>query len=212
MARIVFLGPPGVGKGTQAKSLSARLGIPHLSTGDLLREAVRAKTSLGAEADVYMRAGKLVPDDLVLRILKERISRPDAQTGFVLDGYPRNVAQADELERITSVDRVVSFDLPESLLLERLTNRRNCPKCGTVYNLRTRPPKRDTVCDLDETPLLQRSDDTVDAVRTRIAVYHAQTAPLLEHYRRLERLTPIDASGTPDEVARRLQSAIEGRP
>jgi adenylate kinase len=212
MARIVFLGPPGVGKGTQAKSLSARLGIPHLSTGDLLREAVRAKTSLGAEADVYMRAGKLVPDDLVLRILKERISRPDAQTGFVLDGYPRNVAQADELERITSVDRVVSFDLPESLLLERLTNRRHCPKCGTVYNLRTRPPKRDTVCDLDETPLLQRSDDTVDAVRTRIAVYHAQTAPLLEHYRRLERLTPIDASGTPDEVARRLQSAIEGRP
>lgn len=212
MARIVFLGPPGVGKGTQAKILSARLGVPHLSTGDLLREAVRAKTSLGEEADVYMRAGKLVPDDLVLRILKDRLAREDAKRGFLLDGYPRNVAQAGELERITDVDRVLSFDLPESLLLERLTNRRSCPKCGTVYNLKTRPPKRDTVCDHDETALVQRSDDTVDAVRTRIKVYHDQTAPLLEHYRRLGRLTTLDASGTPAEVERRIQSALEGRP
>jgi adenylate kinase len=212
MARIVFLGPPGAGKGTQAKDLSERLGVPHLSTGDLLREAVRAKTSLGAEADVYMRAGRLVPDELVLRILKERLDRPDARGGFVLDGYPRNVAQAAELERITPIDRVVSFDLPESLLLERLANRRSCPKCGTVYNLRTRPPKLDTVCDNDETPLIHRSDDRPEAVRTRIAVYREQTAPLLEHYRRLERLTPLDASGTPAEVRRRLQNAIEGRP
>ena len=211
MARLVFLGPPGAGKGTQAKELAKRTGVPHLSTGDLLREAVRAKSSLGEEADVYMRAGRLVPDELVVRILKDRLSRPDASAGFLLDGYPRNVAQAHELERIAKIDRVVFFDIPEGVLVDRMTNRRSCPKCGTVYNLITRPPKVPGVCDLDGTPLVHRSDDTPDAVRTRIGVYREQTAPLLEHYRRLGVLIPLDATGTPEQVARRLQFALETR-
>lgn len=211
MPRIVLLGPPGAGKGTQAKVLAQHLHVPHLSTGDLLREAVRAKSSLGEEADVYMRAGRLVPDDLVLRILRERLGRPDAATGYILDGYPRNVAQANELDRITPIDRVLSFDLPESALVERLTQRWTCPKCGTAYNLATRPPKTPGVCDLDGTTLLQRADDAPAAVRTRLAVYREQTEPLLEHYRRLGRLTPIDARGTPEQVAQRLRTALESR-
>jgi adenylate kinase len=212
MSRIVLLGPPGAGKGTQAKEFAKILGVPHLSTGDLLRDAVRAKTPLGEEADVYMRAGRLVPDDLVLRILKERLGRADAKTGFLLDGYPRNVAQATELDRITPVDRVIAFEIPENVLVERLTQRWNCPKCGTVYNVATRPPKHAGVCDLDGTPLQQRTDDTPEAVRTRLAVYSEKTAPLLEHYRQLGRLTPIDATGTPEQVSRHLRSALEGRP
>jgi adenylate kinase len=211
MPRIVLLGPPGAGKGTQAKELAKHLGVPHLSTGDLLREAARAKTSLGEEADVYMRAGRLVPDELVLRILKERLGRPDAATGFILDGYPRNVAQATELDRITPIDRVVAFEIPENVLVERLTQRWNCPKCGTVYNLATRPPKQAGACDRDGTPLHQRADDAPPAVRTRLTVYQEQTAPLLEHYRVLGRLSSIDATGTPEQVASRLHTALEGR-
>ncbi|MCI4356231.1 MAG: adenylate kinase [Thermoplasmata archaeon] len=211
MVRIVLLGPPGAGKGTQAKQLAKRLGIPHLSTGDLLREAVRAKTPLGLEADDYMRAGRLVPDDLVLRILRERLARPDVGPGFILDGYPRNVAQANELARISPVDRVISFDIPEGVLVERLTMRRSCPACGTVYNLSTRPPQTAGVCDNDQTALLQRSDDTAEAVRTRLGVYRAETAPLLEHFRRLGLLAPIDATGTPEQVAERLRWALESR-
>lgn len=211
MPRIVLLGPPGAGKGTQARSLADRLRVPHLSTGDLLREAARAKTSLGEEADVYMRAGRLVPDELVLRILRERLGRPDAANGYILDGYPRNVAQANELDRITAIDRVLAFDIPEAVLVERLTQRWTCPKCGTAYNLATRPPKTAGTCDLDGTPLAQRADDAPAAVRTRLAVYNEQTAPLLEHYRRKGRLTPIDATGDPGQVAGRLRIALEAR-
>lgn len=212
MPRVVFLGPPGAGKGTQAKSLAKDLGIPHLSTGDLLREAVREKTSLGEEADVYIRAGRLVPDALVLRILKERLARPDAKPGALFDGYPRNLAQARELTGFAPVDRVISFVIPEPVLLERLTQRWNCPKCGTLYNLATRPPKQAGVCDLDGTTLVQRSDDRIDAVRMRLLVYAEQTAPLLEHYRMLGILTPIDATGTPEQVGRRIRMALEHPP
>jgi adenylate kinase len=212
MLRIVLLGPPGAGKGTQAKELAKRLAIPHLSTGDLLREAVRAKSPLGEEADVYMRAGRLVPDDLVLRILRERLSRHDAGAGFLLDGYPRNVAQARELDHVAPVDRVVSFEIPTAVLVDRITQRWSCPTCGTAYNLATRPPKRAGVCDNDGTVLIQRSDDRLEAVRIRLLVYAEQTAPLLEHYRALGLLTAIDATGTPEQVGQRLRDALEARP
>ena len=208
MPRIIFLGPPGAGKGTQAVEIARELGIPHLSTGDLLRAAVAAKTPLGSEADRYMRAGELVPDSLVLGLLKERLERPDARSGFLLDGVPRTVPQAEALERIAPVDHVVSFEIPESALEERLTQRRSCPACGTVYNLSTAPPRVAGRCDRDGAALTQRSDDRPEAVETRLAAYRDQTAPLLGYYRARGRLRPVDAQGSRDEVARRVRAVL----
>jgi adenylate kinase len=202
--RIVFLGPPGAGKGTQAAILAQQFGIPHLSTGDLLRAAVAAKTPIGLEAQQHMDAGRLVPDDLVLRILTERIGRPDASSGFLLDGYPRNLAQAEALARITPLDLVVAFDLPFPVLIERLSGRRVCPTCQTVYNIETQPPRVPGVCDRDGTALVQRPDDLPAAVRTRLEVYAEQTAPLLRYYTEKKLLRTLDARGARQDVTQRL--------
>lgn len=206
--RIVFLGPPGAGKGTQAAGLARELGIPHLSTGDLLRAAVAAGSPLGKEADGYMRAGKLVPDELVLKILEERLTQPDARSGFLLDGYPRNVAQGETLARRTPVDAVVSFEVPSEELVRRLSERRTCPKCQSVYHLTFRPPKTAGRCDQDGTELVQRPDDRPEAVQNRLKVYSDQTAPLLDFYRQRGLLRPVDASGTAEEVGQRIRAAI----
>jgi adenylate kinase len=208
MRRVIFLGPPGAGKGTQAATLARDLGIPHLSTGDILRAAVAAGTELGREAKGHMDAGRLVPDELVLRLLRERLSRDDAKAGFLLDGFPRNVAQAVALGRIAPVNRVLDFRIPFGSLIDRLTQRRNCPTCGRVYNLATRPPKRQGVCDDDGSSLVSRPDDREEAVRTRLKVYEAETAPLSEYYRGRGLLRPIDALGDPSEVARRVRAAV----
>jgi adenylate kinase len=208
MRRIVFLGPPGAGKGTQAIDLAHRLAILHLSTGDLLRAAVARRTPLGLEAESFIKAGQLVPDDLVLRILKERLAQPDADAGFLLDGFPRTLPQAEALATISAIDRVVQFDIPDSALVERLTRRVTCPKCGTTYNTRTRPPAHPGVCDLDGTALVQRNDDREEAVRTRLRVYQDQTAPLVEYYESRGLLRAIDATGDPRVVGQRVADAI----
>ncbi len=208
MHRIVFLGPPGAGKGTQAATLARALGVPHLSTGDLLRGAVAAATPLGREADGYMRAGRLVPDDLVLRILGERLDAPDARSGFILDGFPRNLAQAEILERRVVLDHVVSFEIPPAELVRRLSARRICPTCQAVYNLDSKPPRVPGRCDRDGSELLQRPDDRPEAVEVRLRVYAEQTAPLLDFYRRRGLLRPLDASGAPEAVAERLRRLI----
>ena len=208
MPRIVFLGPPGAGKGTQAAGLARELGIPHLSTGDLLRAAVAAGSSLGREADGYMRAGQLVPDELVLKILEERLARPDAKSGFLLDGYPRNVAQGETLARRTPVDLVVSFEVAPEELVRRLSERRTCPQCQSVYHLTFQPPKTAGRCDHDGAELVQRPDDRPEAIQHRLKVYADQTAPLLAFYRQRGLLRPVDASGPPEEVARRIRAAI----
>jgi adenylate kinase len=210
MHRIVFLGPPGAGKGTQAVGLARELGIPHLSTGDLLRAAVAARTPLGLEADGYMRAGKLVPDELVLKILGARLALPDARNGFLLDGFPRNLAQAETLGRMTPLDAVLSFDLAPEELVHRLSDRRTCPKCHSVYNLTSQPPKVAGRCDRDSTELVQRPDDLPEAVATRLEVYARQTAPLLDFYRQRGLLRAIDAAGSPEAVGRRVRTAISG--
>ncbi len=208
MRRVIFLGPPGAGKGTQAAGLARDLGIPHLSTGDLLRAAVAARSDLGREAEGHMKAGRLVPDDLVLRMLRERLDQPDAREGFLLDGFPRNVAQAVALGRITLVDRVLDFRIPTAVLIERLTQRRNCPQCRRVYNLATQPPRSPGVCDDDGTALVTRPDDREEAVRTRLKVYETETAPLSEYYRGRGILRPIDALGPPAEVAKRIRASV----
>lgn len=208
MHRIVFLGPPGAGKGTQATEFARELGIPHLSTGDLLRAAVAARTPLGEKADGHMRAGRLVPDDLVLEIVHQRLAAPDALRGYLLDGFPRNLAQAEALSKFAELDHVVSFELAADVLVLRLSNRRVCPKCQSVYNLTTKPPKVPDRCDRDGTALVLRPDDRPEAVATRLKVYDEQTAPLLEYYRRKNLLRPIDANGTPEEVGHRLRRAL----
>jgi adenylate kinase len=207
-SRIVFLGPPGAGKGTQAARIARELGVPHLSTGELLRAAVRDGTEPGQRAEAHMRAGHLVPDGLVLAILGERIERPDCATGFLLDGFPRNVAQARALDRVAPIDHVLAFRIPEEALVERLTQRRTCPRCGTGYNLTTAPPRVAGRCDHDGEALVQRSDDAESAVRTRLEVYRKETAPLVDFYRSRGVLTEVDASGSPAEVAGRVRAAL----
>jgi adenylate kinase len=208
MHRIVFLGPPGAGKGTQAATLATELHVPHLSTGDLLRAAVAEKTVLGVEANGYMTAGQLVPDALVLQLLRERLGRADAARGFLLDGFPRTPEQADALAGITPIDRVVAFEVPTSVLVDRLSGRWICPTCQTVYHTTSMPPRAPGRCDKDGTVLVQRPDDRPEAVRTRLHVYAEKTAPLIDYYRENGLLRPIDATGTPAEVAARVRAAI----
>ncbi len=206
--RVVFLGPPGAGKGTQAARIARELGVPHLSTGDLLRAAVAAKTPLGLAAEGHIRSGGLVPDPLVLRILHERLDQPDAKVGYLLDGFPRNLAQAEELGKFSQVERVISLEISPDLLVQRLSERWICPKCQSVYNLSSKPPKVPGKCDQDGVPIVQRPDDRPEAVTQRLKVYAEQTAPLLEYYRERHLLRSVDASGTPDEVTARIRRAL----
>jgi adenylate kinase len=206
--RLAFIGPPGAGKGTQAALLAKRLGIPHLATGDLLRTAVAARSPLGLQAEKYMRAGELVPDQLVVEIVADRLQGDHGRSGFLLDGFPRTLAQGESLDRIAPLDHVVAFEIPESVLLERLSERRQCPKCGSVYNLKTMPPRVPGRCDLDGTELVTRNDDRPEAVRTRFRAYHQQTAPLIDFYQNRGILRRIDAVGDTTSVATRVRAAV----
>ncbi len=206
--KLSLLGPPGAGKGTQAKLLSARLAIPHLSTGDMLRRAVKDMTPLGLRAQGFMKAGQLVPDALVLEMLEERIQLPDAAPGFLLDGFPRTVAQAEALLRLAPPDHVIYLEIPREELTQRLTERRTCPKCGRIYNRVTQPPRQEGICDDDGTPLVQRPDDTEGAVRVRLEVYQKETVPVLQYYERHGALRRISAVGTIEEVSRRLDEVL----
>jgi len=198
--RITFLGPPGAGKGTQARDLAQEWGVLHLATGDMLREAVAAGSPLGREAKRYMDQGALVPDDVIIRMMAERLSVADAGRGFILDGFPRTTAQAEALSRLLkdlgqSLDTVVYFDVSEPELLRRLTGRRVCRACGHSYHLTFNPPKRAGVCDACGGELYQRDDDGEATVRNRLEVYRRQTAPLLDYYRQRNILTTVSGEG-----------------
>ena len=215
---VILFGPPGAGKGTQAKKLALDFAIPHLSTGDILREAARQGTELGKRAKPLMDAGKLVPDDLVIEIVEERLRAEDAQKGFILDGFPRTIPQAEALERALQkqkegrkIDAVIAFEVPEAELVERLSGRRSCPKCGAVYHVVSQPPKRAGFCDNDDTGLLQREDDKEDRVKARLRVYAQQTAPLKEWYRQRGVLRSIDGVGSPDGIYALIQKLVAGR-
>jgi adenylate kinase len=213
--RIVLLGPPGVGKGTQGRRLAAERGWVLISTGEILRDAVARRTQVGLEAQRRMDRGLLVPDIVMIELVRARLARPDVARGFVLDGFPRTVPQADALERMLeergqSLSGVMCLAIPEERLVRRLTARRECPVCQRAYNLDSAPPRDGRHC--DDHPgveLVQRADDTEETVRRRLEVYRSQTAPLIEYYRARGRLIEVGADGTPDEVYRRLAGALE---
>jgi len=200
--RLIFLGPPGAGKGTQADYLKERYGIEKISTGDILREAVRNGTKLGKLASSYMEKGELVPDDIILSLVKERISKLE---NFVLDGFPRTIIQAEGLENILrelkkDLKTVIYFDIDDEKVIKRLTSRRVCPRCGAVYNLITNPPKNDEICDLCGVALEKRKDDNEVTIRNRLQVYKRDTLPLIDFYEKRGLLKKIDADRTPEEV------------
>ncbi len=210
--RVIFLGPPGAGKGTQAQALASEWGVPHVATGDMLREAVAAKTPLGLEAKRHMDSGGLVPDEVVIGLVGERLAQPDAKAGVVLDGFPRTVAQAEALDALfarkgLSLDRVVYFNVSRDELLRRITGRRVCRACGRTYHLVSAPPKVADKCDACGGELYQRVDDSEATVATRLDVYQKQTSPLLEYYRGRNLLAEVAGEGPVAGVAEAIRKA-----
>lgn len=207
--RLVLLGPPGAGKGTQAAKLSTYFGIPQISTGDILRHNVAQDTDLGKKAKGYMDSGQLVPDDLVIKMVEHRLKEPDAKKGFILDGFPRTIAQADALLKMTKIDAVLSYFLEPEELIKRNTGRRVCPQDDTVYHILTNPPKNPGVCDRCGTTLIIRADDREDVVRKRIETHERQTAPLIKYYRERGLLREAYASGLIEEIFLRTLEALK---
>jgi len=212
--RVVLMGPPGAGKGTQAKRLAETFDMAHLSSGDILRAERRSGSELGRKLKSYMDAGELVPDAIVVEIMARAISAQPGEQGLLLDGFPRTVAQADALdEQLVSLGRpleaVLLIDVPDEVIVERITGRRSCPECGRVYHEKYLPPAKKGVCDACGVPLVQRADDTDEVVRQRLESYRAQTAPVIEHYRSHRRpVIAIDGDAGPDEVTRRAVEAL----
>jgi len=211
---MLLMGAPGVGKGTQAKAIMALWGIPQISTGDLLRYHREHGTSLGAQAKELMDAGKLVPDGLVNEMVAERLLLPDTARGYILDGYPRTLAQAEWLDGRLAADPAglpliaVSIQVSYNQLLRRITGRRNCPTCQLIYNVYLQPPKFDTVCDIDGTPLVQRADDVEAVFHERMRTYAALTAPVVEHYRASSRFVEVDGEQSADKVMTDILTAV----
>jgi adenylate kinase len=213
MIRIVLLGPPGSGKGTQASALEKRRGVPHIASGDLLRANVRDSTALGRKVKPYMDRGELVPDELILDMMADRLSQPDAQQGYVLDGFPRTVKQAEALEErlralSQDLDAVVYLKVPEAEILRRLGGRRTCPHCNAVYHVDTMPPKREGICDKCGATLVQRDDEKPAVIRKRLEVYSAQTQPLLDYYQARGLLREIDGMIGVDNVIREIETIV----
>jgi len=208
---VILLGPPGSGKGTQAVRLTKELGIPHISTGDLFRENISKNTELGQRAKTYMNAGKLVPDEVVLDMLFDRVSRPDCAKGYLLDGFPRTIPQAEALDKHLSkgVDLIVlDLEVPDEVIVKRAEGRLTCASCGNVYNRYFSPPKEEGVCDKCGGTLIQRPDDKAEVVQERLRVYQAQTKPLVEYYSKKGVLQKVDGKKSPDDVFKALMESM----
>ena len=211
---VIFLGPPGAGKGTQAQELAKKFGVPHLSTGDMLRENIAQGNDLGKQAKPIMARGELVPDSLIMKMVAARIEQPDCSFGFVFDGFPRTVAQAQWLNELIRQHGfkqpvVMHFVIDQNLLMRRITGRRMCKKGGEIYNIYERPPKLAEKCDADGGELVQRPDDREEIVGPRLGAYAKMTAPLAEYYRRLGRLEDVDASQTVEQVSARVLQIVQ---
>ena len=211
--KIILLGPPGAGKGTQAKSISKEYNIPHISTGDIFRKNISGKTPLGLEAKGYMDSGKLVPDELTINLVKDRLTHEDCKNGFMLDGFPRTVKQAEALdaflkERNIDIDAALLIDAPKDLIIERMTGRRVCSHCGETYHVTNIPPKVEDVCDLCGSALIQRKDDNLETVIERLEVYDKQTQPLVEYYKVRGKLMSVDGSKEQHEVFKDIRDLL----
>lgn len=207
--KLVIFGPPSAGKGTQAQKLSEKYGIPQIATGDLLREHVAKKTPIGIKVKEILDAGKLGPDDLIVQIIKDRVSQPDCKNGYLLDGFPRTMNQAKELEKMTDIDLVLNIVVDHKALVERAVGRRICPKCAAVYHVMANPPKKTGVCDKCGSSLIQRDDDKEETVQRRLKVYQDQTAPLIEHFKSKGKLVDIDGSRGIDGVFDQMVKAVD---
>jgi adenylate kinase len=211
---LILFGPPGSGKGTQSEFLRDHFKIPQVATGDLFRRETRAGTELGHKAKEYMDRGDYVPDDLTIEMLRKRLAEPDCQAGCLLDGFPRTLPQAEDLDELLGsmgkrMDRVVYIRVPLDLLVSRLSGRLTCPTCGHTYHMEMAPPKDDTLCDQDQTELVMREDDSPETARKRISVYIEQTLPVLRHYRTQDVVSNVDGEGEIHEVRDRILIAIE---
>lgn len=214
--RLVLLGAPGAGKGTQAKKLIEKYGIPQISTGDILRKAVADGTPLGKEAKVIMDKGELVPDKIVLGLVEERVKQADCKKGFILDGFPRNTAQAEALDKLLNdlqmpLDSALSVDVPKEDLMKRLTGRRTCKKCQQMYNVYYSPPKKGAICDKCGGELFQRGDDKEETIKKRLEVYDAQTAPLIDYYNKKGIQKSVAGTGSIDEIFKKVCNILEGK-
>lgn len=213
---LILLGPPGAGKGTQAKLVAEQFGIPQISTGDILRQAVKDGTSLGQEAQAYMERGDLVPDAVVIGIIEERLTQPDCQAGYILDGFPRTEVQANALaetlgKRGGTIDHVVNIEVLDEELIHRLTGRRTCKECQKPYNVTFNPPQREGVCDKCGGELIQRKDDDEETIRARLGVYREQTAPLVAYYEKQGLLRTVTGAGAIREIFDAVCGVVEGR-
>lgn len=212
--RLVLLGPPGSGKGTQAEMIATKLGIPRVSTGDILRDAVSRNTALGAKARSYIDQGRLVPDEIMIGVIEERLNQPDCANGYILDGFPRTLGQAialDEMlaKKMAPIDLAILIDASDETVIRRLTQRRICPRCHALYNLQTEPPKRDEICDKCGTELVLRSDDQESTVRTRLRVYRGDTLAVIQYYDSKGILKKVDGQGSKDTVFNSIVNELE---
>ena len=213
--RIILLGAPGAGKGTIAKMLVEEYGIVQISTGDILRQAVKEGTQVGKKAAEFMNTGKLVPDEVIMDIIKERIARPDCAKGFIFDGFPRTIPQAEALEKLLAannmtIDAIINLEVPEDVVLKRLTSRRTCsnPDCQAIYNIYTMPPKKEGICDKCGSKLVQRDDETEEAIKVRLATYYEKTQPLIDYYKGNKSYFSVSSlvgQETFDEIVKRLK-------
>ena len=213
---LILLGPPGAGKGTQAQRMVERYQIPQISTGDILRKAVKEGTPLGVKAKGFMDQGQLVPDEVVIGIIEDRLRAKDCQIGFILDGFPRTIPQAEALQPILSklgkkIDHVINIEVDSEELVRRLTGRRTCKNCGAMFHLVFQPPKNEGICDRCGGTLYQRADDNEQAIRTRLTEYEKQTAPLIQYYQKKSTLRPIRGVGGPDQIFEQIAGVLEAK-
>jgi len=212
--RLLFVGAPAVGKGTQAKKLAAALGVPHISTGDILRDTAKQNTDLGQKVKKFIDLGSLVPDEVMMNIIEERFRKGDTKNGYILDGFPRTTAQAMGLDMLLArlgqpINMVLLFECPDAVIMERIIERRSCPKCGTPYHLRWQKPKVDGLCDKDGTPLVQRVDDTRTKVFHRLDQYRSETAAVIPHYEKRGLVRRVNANQPPDDVYREVEAVVK---